>query len=110
MQQQENQNIEYKEIWRDECLKWICGFANAHGGTIYIGVNDSGKVIGLRNVRKLMEDIPNKIQSSLGIITDVNKHTENGLDYIEIKVEPISGTFVLPRSFDPSERHSCSGW
>lgn len=28
----ENQNIEYKESWRDEYLKWICGFANAQGG------------------------------------------------------------------------------
>ena len=26
----ENQNIEFKESWRDEYLKWICGFANAH--------------------------------------------------------------------------------
>lgn len=23
----ENQNIEWKESWRDEYLKWICGFA-----------------------------------------------------------------------------------
>lgn len=28
----ENQNIEYKQCWRDEYLKWICGFANANGG------------------------------------------------------------------------------
>ncbi len=27
----ESQNIEYKESWRDEYLKWICGFANAQG-------------------------------------------------------------------------------
>ena len=33
----EKQNVEYKESWRDEYLKWICGFANAQGGTIYIG-------------------------------------------------------------------------
>lgn len=22
-------NTEYKKIWKDEYLKWICGFANA---------------------------------------------------------------------------------
>lgn len=27
----ENQNIEYKESWRDEYLKWICGFAKWKG-------------------------------------------------------------------------------
>ena len=25
----EAQHIEFKESWRDEYLKWICGFANA---------------------------------------------------------------------------------
>ena len=33
----ETQNIEYKQSWRDDFLKWICGFANARGGRIYIG-------------------------------------------------------------------------
>lgn len=48
----ENQNVEYKEIWRDEFLKWICGFANARGGTIYIGVDDNGKVIGVKKFKR----------------------------------------------------------
>lgn len=43
----ENQNTEWKESWRDEYLKWICGFANATGGKIYIGMNDNGKVVGV---------------------------------------------------------------
>lgn len=86
----ESQNIEYKESWRDEYLKWICGFANAQGGTIYIGIDDAGNIVGVKNTKKLMEDIPNKIQSGLGIVADVNKHSKNGLDYIEIKVETSS--------------------
>ena len=36
----ENQQIEWKETWRDEFLKWICGFANAEGGVLHIGRND----------------------------------------------------------------------
>ena len=43
----ESRNIEYKESWRDEYLKWICGFAKARGGCIYIGMNDDGKVVGI---------------------------------------------------------------
>lgn len=57
----ESQNIEWKESWRDEYLKWICGYANAQGGKIYIGTNDDGTVIGVQNSKKLMEDIPNKV-------------------------------------------------
>ena len=86
----ESQNIEYKESWRDEYLKWLCGFANAQGGTIYIGIDDAGNVVGVKNVKKLMEDIPNKIQSGLGIVADVNKLTKDGKDYLEIKVKPSS--------------------
>jgi ATP-dependent DNA helicase RecG len=43
----ESQNIEYKESWRDEYLKWICGFANAEGGKIYIGITDKEVVNAL---------------------------------------------------------------
>ena len=83
----ENQNIEYKESWRDEYLKWICGFANANGGSIFIGKNDSGKVVGVAGAKKLLEDIPNKVRDILGILVDVNLHqTEEG-DFIEIIVE-----------------------
>ena len=32
----ENQVIEWKQSWRDKYLKWICGFANAQGGTLAI--------------------------------------------------------------------------
>lgn len=82
----ENQNIEWKESWHDDYLKWICGFANAQGGRIYIGMNDNGKVIGVPDSKKLLEDIPNKITQSLGIVADVNLLTENGKEYIEIDV------------------------
>ena len=34
MKTNESQNVEYKLSWHDEYLKWVCGFANAKGGTI----------------------------------------------------------------------------
>ena len=45
----ESQNIEFKESWRDEYQKWICGFANAQGGTLYIGLRDNGEVCGVQD-------------------------------------------------------------
>ena len=82
----ENQNIEYKESWRDEYVKWLCGFANCQGGKLYIGINDKGEVCGVENAHKLSEDIPNKVVSYLGIVADVNVLEKNGKDYIEIAV------------------------
>ena len=52
----ESQSVEYKESWRDEYLKWICGFANAQGGRIYIGIDDQGEVVGVKDIKKLLED------------------------------------------------------
>lgn len=86
----ESQNIEWKESWRDEYLKWICGFANAQGGKIYIGMSDNGQVTGILDSKRLLEDIPNKVQTTMGIIVDVNLLSANDKDYLEICVSPSS--------------------
>ena len=83
----EHQEIEWKESWRDEYLKWLCGYANAHGGMLFIGKDDDGKVVGIQGSKKLLEDLPNKITNALGIIADVNLRTEGGKDYLEIVVD-----------------------
>ena len=60
----EQQNIEYKQSWHDDYLKWVCGFANAQ--------------VGVDNFKKLMDDIPNKIRNAIGIMVEVNLHEEAG--------------------------------
>jgi hypothetical protein len=55
----ESQHTEWKESWRDEYLRWVCGFANAQGGRLEIGRNDAGVVVGLADAPKLLEDLPN---------------------------------------------------
>lgn len=79
-----HQNLEYKESWRDEYLKWICGFANSQGGKIYIGLDDQGNVKDLADYKKLMDDIPNKIKDILGMLVEVNLHEKEDAHYIEI--------------------------
>ena len=86
----ENQNIEFKEIWKDEYLKHISGFANSKGGKLYIGINDNGKVVGIDNSKKLIKEIPNKIKETLGIIVDATLLNENNLYYIEISINSYS--------------------
>lgn len=83
----EHQTIEWKETWQDEFLKWICGYANAYGGTIYIGKDDDGNVVGINNSRQLLEKLPNKITDMMGIIVDVNLKFEGELEFLEIIVD-----------------------
>ena len=84
----EHQQLEWKETWKDEFLRVVCGFANAEGGILQVGKNDKGKVVGLPNPTKLLEDIPNKVRDVLGIIVEVNLHQESGGEFLEITVDP----------------------
>jgi ATP-dependent DNA helicase RecG len=84
----ETQNIEYKSSWHDDYLKWVCGFANAAGGTLFIGKNDDGEIIGVSDYKRLMEEIPNKVKNYLGIIAEVNLQSEKEKYFIEIITPP----------------------
>ena len=67
MRMNEDQITEWKESWRDEYLKWLCGFANAQGGVLEIGRNDQGRLVGLTGAERLMEELPNKLRDLLGM-------------------------------------------
>src|SRR3982750_519253 len=91
----EQQNIEYKQNWHDDYLKWIVGFANNQGGIIYIGKDDNGNVVNVPDYKKLLEDLPNKIRDILGIMVEVNHHEEDGKHFLEIVTPP----YAVPISF-----------
>jgi putative alpha-1,2-mannosidase len=96
-----NQNIEWKESWMDGYLKWIGDFANARGGKIIIGKNDNGEIVGVANAKRLMEDIPNIIQTLFGIICDVDFKNEDGKESGWMRPKNVSGEWREP--FDPYE-------
>ncbi len=83
----ESQHTEWKETWRDDYLRWVCGFANAQGGRLLLGVNDKGQVVGLPDAAKLLEDLPNKVRDLLGVVVDVNLYNETDLSYLEVVVQ-----------------------
>jgi len=95
----EKQNIEWKQSWRDEYLQWICAFANTEGGTLIIGKDDKGQNVELSNAKKLLEDIPSKIKSHLGIISSINLKEEDGQSYIEITTHPYTNPISYKGKF-----------
>ena len=100
----ESQHTEWKETWRDEYLRWVCGFANAEGGVLEIGRNSRGEVVGVPNAARLLEEVPNKVRDILGILVEVNLHEEAGKEYLSIRVEP----YPYPVSYK-GEYHLRSG-
>lgn len=100
----EDQRTEWKESWRDEYLRWVCAFANSEGGTLVIGRNDHGAVVGVKDASRLLEELPNKARDILGILVAVNLRQEEGKDYLEIEVDP----YPYPVSYK-GEYHVRSG-
>ncbi|MGD9552630.1 MAG: helix-turn-helix domain-containing protein, partial [Candidatus Caldatribacteriota bacterium] len=87
MQTKESQTTEFKSSWRDEYLKWICAFANTEGGKLIIGLDDNGNPLGIKDAKKLLEDLPNKCRDILGIIPSVKSEKKKGKDIITIEIE-----------------------
>lgn len=87
----EDQTTEWKETWKDDFLKVLCGFANAEGGTLTIGRDDAGNPVGVRNAAKLLEDLPNKVRDVLGIMVEVRLRLVEGKQLVEVRAEPYPG-------------------
>lgn len=86
----EDQNTELKVELTKDIKKEIVAFANTNDGTIYIGINDNGKIIGLKNAKKDLEALSGMIRE--GIKSDLTLYTKiyieeiNNKDIIVIKV------------------------
>lgn len=100
----EDQHTEWKSSWRDEHLKTLSGFANAQGGVLEIGRDDQGRIVGLEDAHRLLEELPNKLRDLLGIVADIELLEEDGKPYLRIAVEP----YPVPISYR-GEYHYRSG-
>ena len=84
----ENQNVEFKSIWKDDYLKHLCAFSNSKGGTLLVGVDDNGTIVGIENSKKLLEDIPNKAIQFLGVTLAIDLNRDSNKYYLSILVNP----------------------
>ena len=84
----EDQHTEFKRLWRDEFFRELSAFANSQGGTHYIGVEDDGTIVGVKDAKSLLQDMPNKVKNNLGFLADVNLLSEDDKEYIAIHVLP----------------------
>lgn len=86
----ENENIEFKELYTENIYKEIVAFLNSYSGTIYLGYNDVGKLIGLDNAKEMEEKLSNgivqKIVPDCSIFVSINNCVLDGKEYIAINV------------------------
>lgn len=90
----ENINTEFKEIYVNDIKKEIIAFANTEGGTLYIGISDDGKVIGLEKPDLVMQQTANALKD--GIKPDVMPFVKISDIILEdkkvVKIEVSTGT------------------
>jgi len=58
----ESQTIEFKTSFQKEVIISVVSFANAKGGQIFIGVHDSGKILGIEIKQESLQDWINQIK------------------------------------------------
>ena len=88
----ESENTEYKSAFTDEIYKTVIAFANTGGGTLFIGVNDSGEPIGLDNLDDTYTRITNGIRDAIS--PDVTVFVKYSLESEKvIKIEVNEGAF-----------------
>ncbi len=61
----ENKTTEFKREYVEDIKNTIVAFANCDGGTLYIGVDDDGKVCGIDNVDGTMLRVINAIRDTV---------------------------------------------
>jgi len=86
----ESQTVELKESLSqlDDALKSICAFLNHKGGSVYFGVNDKGKIIGLevsdKTLRKISQQIHSRIKPE--IAPEIKEAKEMGKSIIKVRI------------------------
>ena len=79
----EDQETELKVELTKDIKKEIVAFANTNDGTIYIGIDDNGKIIGLKRAEKDLEALSGMIRE--GIKSDLTLYTKIYIERVENK-------------------------
>ena len=86
----ESEHIEFKENYTENIYKEIISFLNTNSGTIYIGYDDNGNLVGLKNSKEIEEKISNGIKTNIypdaRVFVSVNNDVFEDKNYISIKV------------------------
>ena len=95
----ESDTLEFKEStgeWK-EIIKIISAFANTKGGTVLIGINNSGKIYGVDIGKDTLEDLANKIKENTDpkIYPHIATKVMDGKSIIIIDVKESSDHLIL---------------
>ena len=87
----ESETVELKSVYADSIKKEIVAFANTHGGTIYIGVEDDGEVCGIDHTDLVTQQVMNAardaIKPDVTMFMHIESISENGKLILAVQVQ-----------------------
>ncbi len=101
----ETENIEFKSQLTDEIYKEVIAFANTDGGTVYIGIDNAGNVIGIDNIDDTYTRITNGIRDAIQPdVTMFIKYTlqDNGVVKISVGEGSYKPYYLKGKGLKPS--------
>jgi len=66
----ESETVEFKESFGTDAIETIGAFSNTRGGTLFVGIKDSGEICGIKTGKKTLEEIAHRINE----VTDPRLH------------------------------------
>lgn len=105
---QESETIELKRELNKNIKKEIVAFANTKGGTIYIGIDDDGSIVGLKDAKEDVESLACIIHD--GIINDLTAYCaieiitkeEKDIIVVHITSAPNKPYYIAEKGLKPS--------
>lgn len=95
----ENEKIDFKQEYTEKIYKEIVAFLNSTSGTIYIGYDDNGNLVGLDNAKDVEERISNaivdRISPECSIFVSINNCTLDNKEYVMVKVNKGTNLYYL---------------
>ena len=95
----EREFVEYKSVFNDSLTKEIVSFLNTHLGTIYIGITNEGKIIGVQNLdetlRKISDIITDQILPNPQSYIKVVSKEINEKEIIQIEVKKGNALYYI---------------
>ncbi|MCH7323313.1 putative DNA binding domain-containing protein [Solibacillus sp. MA9] len=108
MDKQESPTVEFKRKLTKDVKREVIAFANTLGGELYIGIDNDGSVLGLKNAKKVSKSVSNMLRDS--VQPDISVHTFIELETIDekeiIKISVSRGTgrpyYLKNKGMNPS--------
>lgn len=83
----ESRKLELKSTITNTFLKTVSAFSNYNSGKIVFGIDDNGKVVGLKNIEELCLDLENKINDNISPKPDFRFIKDSKKNIITLIVE-----------------------